>query len=67
MRDWPEYAGDKDALTVFGDKFENGWWIEYMDGDSKSVPWVQPESDARSGGMRHGPGLCVNLQAQVSV
>ena len=67
VRDWPEFAGDKDALTVFGDGLGNGWWIDYMDGDSKSVPWVQPESDARSSGMRQGRGLCVNLQAKVSV
>jgi hypothetical protein len=50
---------------VFQDKLENGWWIDYMDGDSKQAPWVQPENDARSNGMRHGQGLCVNLLAKV--
>lgn len=66
VRDWPEYAGDRDALTVFGDKLQDGWWIDYMDGDRKQAPWVQPESDARTNGMRQGPGLCVNLLAKVS-
>jgi hypothetical protein len=50
---------------IFNEKLENGWWIDYMDGDSKKAPWVQPGTDARSSGMRQGQGLCVNLLAKV--
>jgi hypothetical protein len=50
---------------VFNEKLENGWWIDYMDGDNKKAPWVQPVTEARTSGMCSGQGLCVNLLAKV--
>jgi hypothetical protein len=65
VRDWPEYSGEMEPLTVFGDNLLNGWYIDYMSNNTQT-PYVQPQIDSRASGMRRGPGLCVNLLAKVS-
>jgi hypothetical protein len=58
-RDWPEYAGERDAAPVFDDGVAPYWWVEQWNS------WVQPQSDAAQSGLRKGQGFCAKISQQV--
>lgn len=62
LRDWPEFAGDRQRSFIFYDDIVSPWW----DNAGDSQRWRQPWSDAQYSGMRKSAAYCADIKNQVS-
>lgn len=59
LRDWPEYAGDRNRTFIFDNGLANKWW------DNSWNIWTQPVSDAIHNGMRKSLAYCADVHTKV--